>query len=155
MDCLRGRDADEFSAGLAWVWGETTALHPFRDVNTRSQGVFFDQLAIEAGWVIDWPMIDIGVFAHARTAAITGDESGLDALIRSALLTVEQAERGGTVAGRLRRATEARSVVPRRRTPAQLERALHTAIERLRALGAQRQPPRPGPPHDDRPGLGL
>ncbi|MDR8020075.1 Fic/DOC family protein [Nesterenkonia aerolata] len=49
MGLLRGREADEFSAGLAWVWGETTVLHPFRDVNTRSQFIFFNQLVAEAG----------------------------------------------------------------------------------------------------------
>ena len=53
MNFLYGRDADAFSAGLAWVWGETTVLHPFRDVNTRSQFVFFNQLATEAGWIIE------------------------------------------------------------------------------------------------------
>lgn len=40
MDFLRHRDRDAFSEGLAWVWAETTVLHPFRDVNTRSQFVF-------------------------------------------------------------------------------------------------------------------
>lgn len=49
MGLLRGREADEFSAGLAWVWGEITVLHPFRDVNTRSQFIFFNQLVAEAG----------------------------------------------------------------------------------------------------------
>lgn len=37
---VRDWDADTFSAGLAWVWGETTVLHPFRDMNTRSQFIF-------------------------------------------------------------------------------------------------------------------
>lgn len=57
-DSLRDRDADGFSRGLAWVWGETTVLHPFRDVNTRSQFAFFNQLARAAGWAIDWERID-------------------------------------------------------------------------------------------------
>ncbi|MFT3969011.1 MAG: Fic family protein [Micropruina sp.] len=36
-DYLRGRDRDAFSRGLAWTWGELTVIHPFRDVNTRTQ----------------------------------------------------------------------------------------------------------------------
>mgnify|MGYP002721448205 CR=1 FL=1 len=95
MNHLRGRQADEFSAGLAWVWGETTVLHPFRDVNTRSQFVFFNQLAVEAGWIIDWSQIDPHVFAHARTVAIARDEEGIEALIRPALLEVETVARQG------------------------------------------------------------
>lgn len=68
------------------------AIHPFRDVNTRSQHVFFTQLARDAGWVIDWSQIPGDVFAHARTLAIVEDHSGLDALIRPNLVTVEDAE---------------------------------------------------------------
>ncbi|NLB47880.1 MAG: cell filamentation protein Fic, partial [Microbacteriaceae bacterium] len=81
-DYLRGLDADAFSDGLAWVWGETTAIHPFRDVNTRSQHIMFNQLARDAGWIIDWSQIPGDVFAHARTLAIVEDHSGIDALIR-------------------------------------------------------------------------
>ena len=31
----------------------------------------FNQLAVEAGWVLDWNQIDPHVFAHARTVATT------------------------------------------------------------------------------------
>ena len=79
---LRDLDADAFSDGLAWVWGETTAIHPFRDVNTRSQHIMFNQLASDAGWGIDWSQIPGDVFAHARTLAIVEDHTGIDALIR-------------------------------------------------------------------------
>lgn len=91
-DWLRSLDVDAFADGLAWVWGETTAIHPFRDVNTRSQHVFFTQLARDAGWVIDWSQTPGDVFAHARTLAIVEDHSGLDALIRPNLVTVEDSE---------------------------------------------------------------
>lgn len=74
---LRGLNADAFSDGLAWVWGETTAIHPFRDANTRSQHIFFNQLAHDAGWVIDWSQIPGDVFAHARTLAIVENHSGI------------------------------------------------------------------------------
>src|SRR5690606_12864430 len=78
------------------------AIHPFRDVNTRSQHILFNQLARDAGWVIDWSQIPGDVFAHARPLAIVEDHTGIDALIRpnlhrldgsrqtEATLTVEQ-----------------------------------------------------------------
>lgn len=123
-DYLRGLDADAFADGLAWVWGETTAIHPFRDVNTRSQHIMFNQLAREAGWVIDWSQIPGDVFAHARTLAIVEDHTGIDALIRPNLhrlehvptLTVEQV-----------RSFQARGIS---RTPDVLDRELDAARTR-------------------------
>ena len=92
MNYLRDRDADSFSRGLAWVWAETTVLHPFRDMNTRSQFVFFNQLTRAAGWAIDWDEIDPRLFAHARTVAIASDEAGIDALLYPALRTPAEIE---------------------------------------------------------------
>ena len=46
----------------------------------------FNQLAVEAGWVLDWNQIDPHVFAHARTVAIYRDPDGLDALLYPALV---------------------------------------------------------------------
>lgn len=108
LDFLRNRDADAFSEGLAWAWGELTVLHPFRDVNTRSQFVFFNQLAHAAGWVIDWGQIDAYVFGYARTAAMASDERGIDALIRPALRRVTESNST--------RASGKRSASPSRRS---------------------------------------
>lgn len=148
-DHLRGRDADAFATGLAWVWGDTTALHPFRDVNTRSQFVFFTQLAARAGWIIDWATIDVDAFAHARTVAITGDESGLEALIRPALRTVEHVGADG-IGGGLPISTDRSAAHRTPRAPTQLDRALHAAIERRRSLGGHDQPPETPPPSGPR-----
>ncbi len=90
-DYLRGRDRDAFSRGLAWAWGELTAIHPFRDVNTRTQFAFFNQLALHAGWLIDWTGIDPYLFGYARTVAIVSDERGIDALLYPALEPLAEA----------------------------------------------------------------
>lgn len=100
------------------------AIHPFRDVNTRSQHIMFNQLARDAGWVIDWSQIPGDVFAHARTLAIVEDHTGIDALIRPNLhrtgyastLTVEQV-----------RSFQARGIS---RTPDVLDRELDAARRR-------------------------
>lgn len=55
-----------FVAALAEHWGEVNALHPFREGNTRTQRVFFDQLATVAGWPMDWARIDYRAFVEAR-----------------------------------------------------------------------------------------
>ena len=130
MGLLRGREADEFSAGLAWVWGETTVLHPFRDVNTRSQFIFFNQLAAEAGWIIDWHQIDPHTFAHARTVAIARDEKGIEALIRLALFDAEAVTRREELGQKMSEVNQ-RFFAPRpTRTPRQLDAELHTAVQR-------------------------
>lgn len=128
-DRLKGRDRDSFSRGLAWAWGEITAVHPFRDVNTRSQFTFFNQLAAEAGWLIDWSQIDPHVFAHARTVAIHRDEAGIDALLFPALVPADELARGGSAAWARQRAADfTRPRAPRE--PAALDRALNEALMR-------------------------
>ena len=134
MDHLRGRSVDGFSRGLARVWGEMTALHPFRDQNTRSQFVFFNQLAERAGWVIDWGRIDPYVFAHARTVAIVRDEAGIDALLHPALFAVNDADRRDGPDARLPAVAE--HFFTAGRTPAssqgELDERLSAAIARHR-----------------------
>lgn len=142
-DYLRGLGADAFSDGLAWVWGETTAIHPFRDVNTRSQHIMFNQLARDAGWSIYWSHIPGDVFAHARTLAIVEDHTGIDALIRPNLRPLR------TVDPRHQEPTSAqvRSFKARRtsRTPAELDRELNAARERRNLL----PPPAPSERGDE------
>jgi cell filamentation protein len=51
---LRGiNDQAEFTRKLAGFWGEINHGHAFREGNTRTQTVFFEQLAEHAGWKLD------------------------------------------------------------------------------------------------------
>ena len=50
---LLGLDHDAFAVALAEVWGELNVIHSFREGNTRSQFVFFSQLAAQAGWRLE------------------------------------------------------------------------------------------------------
>ena len=50
---LVGLDQQTFIEQLAEYWGEINTIHPFREGNTRSQSVFFSQLAEHAGYIID------------------------------------------------------------------------------------------------------
>lgn len=151
---LRDREADAFSRGLAWVWGETTVLHPFRDVNTRSQFAFFTQLARDAGWAIDWGQIDPHVFAHARTVAIVRDEAGIDALLRPALRPVADVEQHDELRQKMRDAEVAFFTPRPRHTPAELEKKLRDAIER-RAQGVEPFEKDERPRRPERGGRGL
>ncbi|MGL5406832.1 MAG: Fic/DOC family protein [Propionibacteriaceae bacterium] len=52
-DFLRGLDRPEFVGELAESWGEINVVHSFREGNTRSQFVFFEQLCVKAGYSLD------------------------------------------------------------------------------------------------------
>lgn len=89
-------DVDTFTGRLAYHWGEMTALHPFRDGNTRSQRVFVDQLAKHAGWVIDWSAVNgqVEAFIHARLVAHAGDHGVLHDLLTSVTAPASGDEQG-------------------------------------------------------------
>lgn len=51
---LRGLGSpDEFSEGLARFWGEVNHAHAFREGNTRTQAVFFEQFCEKIGYSLD------------------------------------------------------------------------------------------------------
>lgn len=50
---LVGLPQDEFVEKYAELWNEINAVHAFREGNTRSQFVFFRQLAEQAGYELD------------------------------------------------------------------------------------------------------
>lgn len=137
------------------MWGEVTAIHPFRDVNTRSQFMFFNQLAAEAGWVIDWTRVDPHLFAHARTRAITVSEDGIDALLHPALLPASRLDRGQA----RQQTTRAVGEFTRPRTlrqPPVLDRELRAAIQRRRNYHDPDPPEGPGRGRGQQPpGLSL
>ncbi|MFD6517936.1 Fic/DOC family protein [Rhodococcus sp. NPDC060176] len=76
---FRGIAKDNFPQGLpkdravdrlAYHWGETTVLHPFRDGNSRTQRVFFDELLKSSGWTIDWQKVHASAVQAARYVAM-------------------------------------------------------------------------------------
>jgi len=79
---LVGLSREALVAKLAEHWGEVNALHPFREGNTRTQRVFFQQLAQVAGWPIDWSKLDYKAFIEARYENLrTADSTALAAVL--------------------------------------------------------------------------
>lgn len=76
-------DPDLATATVAEHWGELTAVHPFRDGNSRSQRVFFNQYLADAGWDIDWTQVNASAVHAARHIAMaTTDSTFLAAELR-------------------------------------------------------------------------
>lgn len=83
---LVGLSREAFIGRLADNWGEVNALHPFREGNTRTQRVFFQQLARVAGWPIDWSKLDYDAFIKARYENLrTADSTALAEILDPAV----------------------------------------------------------------------
>jgi len=70
---LRSLGRDEFLDRLTYYLGEVNAIHPFREGNGRTQRAFFDQLASDAGYTLNWHRLDADRNIEASVAIMHGD----------------------------------------------------------------------------------
>lgn len=70
---LNHHSREAFVHDLAGHRGDLTRVHPFADGNSRVQRVFLDQLARDAGWVIEWCELSVdAVQAAGNFACVEG-----------------------------------------------------------------------------------
>ncbi len=77
---LQGLDREEFIRRVAFYISEINALHPFREGNGRTQRIFINQLAKQAGWNLNFKTVDPERLCDAYIASMT-DTSDLIALL--------------------------------------------------------------------------
>jgi cell filamentation protein len=65
-DYLSGISRATFVTRLSWYYGEINVLHPFRVGSGLVQRIFFEQLALHAGFVLDWRDIDPDSWSQAN-----------------------------------------------------------------------------------------
>jgi cell filamentation protein len=53
-DMLRGMNRTRFIERLAHHYDQINYVHPFREGNGRTQRVFWNRVARDAGWELDW-----------------------------------------------------------------------------------------------------
>lgn len=80
---LRGLSISEFVPKLAHYCAEINELHPFREGNGRTQRAFLRQLAAEAGYRLDWTLVDSDENAQAAIAAHVGNLAPLRRLVQA------------------------------------------------------------------------
>jgi cell filamentation protein len=84
---LCGLSREAFTERLTYYLGEVNAIHPFREGNGRTQRAFFEQLAGEAGFILDWQHLDAERNIAASAAIMRGDptlmRAMLDELVRA------------------------------------------------------------------------
>jgi cell filamentation protein len=86
---LCGAKPDHFVSRLAFYMGEINAVHPFREGNGRVQRVFCAQLALNAGFFIDFENVDQEQMYAVMAASFNGDASPLVALLNEITAIVE------------------------------------------------------------------
>lgn len=77
---LVGLNPEEFVARLSHYYCEINVLHPFRIGNGIAQRIFFEQLAIHAGYQLNWRDIDPEAWAQANQCGAMGDLSALQTI---------------------------------------------------------------------------
>jgi cell filamentation protein len=68
-DNLRGLDRKRFIDRLAYHYDQVNYIHPFREGNGRVQRVFWNRIALAAGWQLDWRPVHGDVNDRASRAA--------------------------------------------------------------------------------------
>jgi cell filamentation protein len=120
---LQGLDHDAFVSGLADLFGDINALHPFREGNGRTQRAFLTQLARSAGHQLSWQGLDQQANIEASQAAHRGDNEPLrallDRLVDRARSRPSSSHPARTASGTYRSPTEAQNQDATPRIPAQ------------------------------------
>lgn len=79
-DGLANLAQEDFIARLAHYYCEINMLHPFRDGNGRAQRIFFEHLALHAGYLLNWDKIEREEWLEANRAGVKGDLAPLIAV---------------------------------------------------------------------------
>ncbi|MFO3906586.1 putative adenosine monophosphate-protein transferase Fic [Enterobacter hormaechei] len=89
---LVGLEKDEFINRLSHYYCEINVLHPFRIGNGIVQRIFFEQLAIHAGYQLDWRDIDPEEWAQANQSGAMGDLSALNTIFSKVVSEARETE---------------------------------------------------------------
>jgi cell filamentation protein len=83
---LKGLPVRSFIDRAAFYLGELNTLHPFRDGNGRTQREFIRELALEAGYRLNWSLVtQKQMYETSSLSHNLGRTSALAAVIRAAL----------------------------------------------------------------------
>lgn len=112
---LTGLSRPEFIERLAHHYDQVNYLHPFREGNGRTQRLFWDRVAVDAGWDLDWSVTTGPVNDDA--CLIAARDRDLTPLKRMFEQVVHELPAGGRAAGALPNLTFGRGAVRPRSMP--------------------------------------
>lgn len=67
---------------VAEAYGDLNVIHPFRDGNGRAQRILFEHIIINAGFTVDWWLVDNTDWVPANIDAVACDYRGLEAIFK-------------------------------------------------------------------------
>ncbi len=91
-DYLCEQPRETFVERLSWYYGEINVLHPFRLGNGLTQRIFFEQLAIHAGYLLDWRGIEPDAWSRANQLGAMGDPEPLERIFRKVVSEARESE---------------------------------------------------------------
>ena len=78
---LKGLSRKDFAKRLAYYYDQLNYIHPFREGNGRTQRIFWSRVAKDAGYEIDWSLIEGDENDEAcKLAAQQSDRSALESM---------------------------------------------------------------------------
>jgi len=89
---LVGLEKADFINRLSHYYCEINVLQPFRIGNGIVQRIFFEQLAIHAGYQLDWRGIDPEAWAQANQSGAMGDLSALNTIFSKVVSEARETE---------------------------------------------------------------
>ena len=89
---LVGLTKEKFADRLAHYYCEINVLHPFRIGSGLAQRIFFEQLALHAGYILSWSGIQVAEWSQANQNGAMGDLSGLQAIFRKGVSEAQETE---------------------------------------------------------------
>ncbi|VFS01702.1 cell filamentation protein Fic [Citrobacter koseri] len=89
---LVGLTKEKFADRLAHYYCEINVLHPFRIGSGLAQRIFFEQLALHAGYILSWSGIQVAEWSQANQSGAMGDLSGLQAIFRKGVSEAQETE---------------------------------------------------------------
>lgn len=89
---LVGLAHEKFVERLAHYYCEINVLHPFRLGCGLAQRIFFEQLALHAGYALSWQGIAVETWQQANQSGAMGDLSALQAIFQKAISEARETE---------------------------------------------------------------
>lgn len=88
-ECLRGLSKEDFVKRLSYFYDQLNYIHPFREGNGRAQRVFWNRIAKDAGYELDWTLV-VGAENDeaSRLASEQMDLSALEAMFTKIVHTL-------------------------------------------------------------------
>ncbi len=80
---LRNLEQEQFVARIAHYYCVINMLHSFREGNGLAQRIFFEQLALHAGYFLEWQNVKAQPWREANQAGDNGDLAPLEAVFAS------------------------------------------------------------------------